>query len=969
MSFSDFVEYRYNPLRIQQDILNQSKLEYPVVDASNPFMFLMEMGISTSAANMRHTDAAMRRLYPNLAQSEEDLYLHMSDEDYIDRFASPAKDTIITFFFSLDEILDRAVPVPGSTERRLVIPRHTQVSVEDTLFSMQYPLEIRVLGSGRLQCVYDITSKSPLKQLATSTADWTVVRIGNLDQDFLRINIPFDQFDIKSIRDTVTDATGYTKTITFNDQFYYARVYTADSTNANVWTEIATTHTDQVFNPNKLTAVLQVVGQTVKVHIPPVYFLNGMVKRSIRIDVYTTLGVISMSLSNYSANAFVVKWQDYDTNNSLNVYTAPLTTFPTMSVMSTETISGGSFAISLNELRDRVINNALGSLDYPITPVQIKTALYKRGYSIVKYIDNLPQRTYLATRELPPPSSGASIAPAGSTISMLQHSFEGLKELPYVRDNLNRLTILPETLYTTVSGIIRPVTLSEIQDLNNMPIENRINYINNSSFMYSPFHYVWDINDNRFDSRGYYLQKPLIDNRRVNFENDTVNTLLNTRSMELVKVDDGYQLLVSVRTDETIRGLDLEQITVFLSFRPNRETQYAFMTGSYVGVNADNDDYVYQFDISSTWDINEKDELLLNSFRMIDPNTDRKLVCGLTQEFDIYYFLSNYNVPNIENTVIDNRVPAFMLPENALSNVGVAWESFTVHLGTRLANVWSASRSTIGSIIPALWETDVPARYTSNVYEYDGNGIKIEYIDGEVIYTKLHSINDPILTPEGDPVYLHRAGEPKLDEDGNFIPLNPRGMLRQADLLLFDGKYVFATHPASVSYRESIGTTIVKWLENDIVPMSELMLEETRLLLYPRKTLGRIEVMVDGGDLMNLDAEQSFVIRYFITEAGFRNTELRNRITQEAKQAVIDTLANTQVSMDSLIDKLRSIGSEVSSGVSVSGLGGRLDLTVFTVVDESSRAVIKKNLRLEDDNRISVVDAVVVEFSKHARDI
>jgi hypothetical protein len=83
-----------NPASIQQTSLEllQQYLngETDIVDATNPFMKLVESSAVNTAGFIIDNEVTTRAQYPSCAQTLEDLYLHMSDKDYIDRFASPA---------------------------------------------------------------------------------------------------------------------------------------------------------------------------------------------------------------------------------------------------------------------------------------------------------------------------------------------------------------------------------------------------------------------------------------------------------------------------------------------------------------------------------------------------------------------------------------------------------------------------------------------------------------------------------------------------------------------------------------------------------------------------------------------------------------------------------------------------------------------------------------------------------------
>ena len=88
-------KYQYNPSGIQRVQLSYlkdiTKGVVNIVDPTNPFIFALESSAVNTAAFMIENKAAMNRLYPRNAITPDDVYLHMSDKDYIGRFATPSR--------------------------------------------------------------------------------------------------------------------------------------------------------------------------------------------------------------------------------------------------------------------------------------------------------------------------------------------------------------------------------------------------------------------------------------------------------------------------------------------------------------------------------------------------------------------------------------------------------------------------------------------------------------------------------------------------------------------------------------------------------------------------------------------------------------------------------------------------------------------------------------------------------------
>ena len=252
---------RVNPAAIQRTALEllekTTNGEKDIVDPTNPFVFLLESAAIFSAAGMINDEAVLRKQYAVMAQTEEELYMHMSDKDYINRFSTPSTAPI-TFLFSKEEIYEKAVDTGIGSIRKIVIPRNTEITVAGTKFTMQYPIEIRIMAHGGLQIVYDVSKPSPLQVLSTNVVEWDIVTINRME--FVRIQVPILQFEINSYYAHLSLSNAFVKSYDLPNDYYYCRIY-ASQTNGS-WREILTTHTEQVFDPLKPTALLKVYNKT-----------------------------------------------------------------------------------------------------------------------------------------------------------------------------------------------------------------------------------------------------------------------------------------------------------------------------------------------------------------------------------------------------------------------------------------------------------------------------------------------------------------------------------------------------------------------------------------------------------------------------------------------------------------------------------------------------------------------------------
>ena len=171
---------------------------------------------------MTHTEALTRQLYPSMAINNEELYLHMSDKDYLNRFSTPSRTTF-TVMINRDEFKNKAVVVDNSNIRKLVIPRNSEFMVSNYTFTMEYPIEIRQMAHGGIQVVYDVSEQSPLQTLESNIVDWDIVRFNG--EEYILIKIPVNQVQIKTYYAQINNVVKYSKMFPTTENYYYCRVY------------------------------------------------------------------------------------------------------------------------------------------------------------------------------------------------------------------------------------------------------------------------------------------------------------------------------------------------------------------------------------------------------------------------------------------------------------------------------------------------------------------------------------------------------------------------------------------------------------------------------------------------------------------------------------------------------------------------------------------------------------------------
>jgi hypothetical protein len=318
---------------------------------------------------------------------------------------------------------------------------------------------------------------------------------------------------------------------------------------------------------------------------------------------------------------------------------------------------------------------------------------------------------------------------------------------------------------------------------------------------------------------------------------------------------------------------------------------------------------------------------------------------------------------------IDTIVGQFLLPINITNSVGVVREKLTLRFGYALTALWRKSRTVVSNAQYARHQFDVPLLYSENVYQRDIHGNYDVILDGSnnPVLTKLHTAGDPVLDTNGDPVLKYVAGGIVYDNNGDPVLLEPRKLMREFDTMLVDGKYYFATASSSLSYRDTIAMTIVNWLRDDIIPISNRLLEQTELFFQPQTTVGSIEVVAEGAVDMRISAEQQLTVLLLVSAQVYEAPAVRSAMAKSIVTTISSLLAAPTVSLKTITSTLDAMLGDEVFGIVITGLGGDRLLSTITLKDTSQRLVIKKRLVVDPSNELIVENDINVNFTPHLK--
>lgn len=968
-----------DPRAIQRLMVNTveavSNGEFRIIDPTSPFVLMMEMTAQLAAAGVAESDALNRRQYPTAATTVDDLLYHMSDYSMLGVYATPANGTPI-IVLNLDSVRARAIPTTNPDVSMIIIPKHTSITVGGTYtFTMQYPIEIIVMSHGGVNVRYNLDEISPIYAAETMPLQTaTFVKNG---KEWMAINIPMKQMAIDSHVMQVNSASGTARSFTLSDKFCYIRAY-HKSTDALVWTEIDVCMNKEIFDPKVASVVATVLGGTVEVSIPQIYITNQIISDSVRVDIYTTKGKLDVDLSNYTTAAYAATWRDYDNVNT-SAYSKVLDDFNGITVASQKYVSGGSDAMTLSELRKRVVQMSSADYGYAITPNQVQQLLNVNGYDLVTSIDDITNRQFLATRLLPPPAANTNtddssvtdttaitVTGIGVDVRTLQTPLSAFDLNRYAYINGQRITLTPNMLYRLEADALVVVpneTVDAIKLLGQTQPEALANTVNADTFLYTPFYTVLHTQSDNFTAHFYNLDTPKVLANYSKVFNSSAQISVTCTGYDIAAVNDnGYLLKVRFSGDAAWKKMPASRMYAQLTIADG--TNRTWWNGTLDTPTDANGllsgDAVFSFNIDTKYDIDANDKLILG--------TD-KVPVDLTSTFSVVITLKNHFPTGATYGTIDsiNNPGMFSDYDSNAIYLGLAEEALQINLGDALTDLWTACRSIVDPDSYQKYTEIVYATYTEPVYNRDAGGNLMLVKDpdtGRWLPSIAHKVGDRVYV-NNEPVILHNVGDTVLDENQNPVIVGgDAAIIRHISMTLFDGRYYFATDSQTKSYITSIIEKIVAWVTVDIPIVQKQLIDGSRLYFHPKTTAGYMDVIIGDNETASVRADQNLRVTYYLSKANYDNTELRKYITDYTPSVLKTALENRTVSVDSIVEALRTAMADDILSVTVTGFVDDA-YQIITLTNDSMLPSVGKELVALSSKELRVTDSVTVEFVKH----
>lgn len=969
---------RNNPAaltRLHLDVIQRmSNGEIVALDPTIPFVALMEASAMNTTSAIQEMRLLSNKSHPTAAIETADLYRHMADVDYQDAFASPS---IGTFGIAFNwENLVRAAPVDDAfpTTRKLVIPRYTEIFNGTDYFTFQYPLVIRIRSNNAVQVYWEIDQVSPVQSIASSNVPYSQSKINNVPYISFMVDLP--QVQVVSREDRNNEMVGFKKTLTYTDQFQGVRAFIKNA-NQPTWREIKVTHSADTYDPAVATMLVKVNDRTVDVTIPLTYNVNGLVTGEIRVDIYTTRGEVSYVQDVTQSDAFSMVYRDFEIvgTNQLK-YTTPLMTLDGLRVYGIGDVSGGRSALSFDQVKSRFIQRSSRNGSMAITPIQVEQVLFDEGFAATWVKDSITDRRFLASRKIPSTINQIDTAVSsgmGVILTFLQRPLDELiGQYGILSSNPNRCTITPKCLFNMGEAGLSIVTEQQItamKDPQVTPPEVLVGQVNNAQYLFSPFHVRISGSNRTLQVDSYSLERPSINYKHAVYSNLDSEIYISSIAHDVVVKPDGlgYYLYVEVDGGANLRAVPAQYIHLQLGFTPDRGGRRAYLNGTLSSGVTEAGLFalgriVYRFDIQTQMDIDESHYLYIL----------QGLAVNLTKAFDIVYVVEGYMPPNGNLAVLTGEYDAGQFNGYSPTNtyLGLTKEKIEVKFGERLRHHWQRYRSVPEATRYRLYDEDVVATYDTDIplrinnvpqFEPDPNGIP-----GSIRPRYQYRAGDIIVDQNGEPVIQHRAGTP-IKVDGQPIPIGgTAGIVRQLEIMLFDGKYYFATDDASRDYVDRCKSLVAGWITNQIARLAReaIAMERTELYFVPKCNIGKVTVIANEGEKVAIDAGQSITVDYYVSGNAPSDVDVIERIYASTADTINLALEQQTISKFEIERRLKIMMGEMIISVSVSGLFND-EFSLVTITDNDLAIGLGRRLALRSNMELRVVDDLSVRFLVH----
>lgn len=936
--------YKYHPNGILNVSLNRltdmldGKVE--ITDPSNPFTYLLETSCLNTAFAIQEYTLLTRKLYPRLANTEKDLYMHMSDYDYLGIFSEPSYG-VVKFNILFNDFKTKAKYDPVQKEYVLKLPRHLKLTVDKYIFTLTSAIIIRLTESGVVDVKFENQDFNNIFPVETNYINFNFYSV-NQNETYITFDLKLPEVDIEPVEIPLEKSKLFKGSMTFNPKrkFYYFRAFYMKD---GVWNEMLITHTDEVYDIYKPTCIVKVLQNenSVEYYVPPVYVNSGQIDSKVKFLVYTTNGYINVNFNDFVIGSFSSEYNPVFPDEELDDQTEPLQLISKV-IFIKDKIVGGRDNLTFDQIKEAVINNSIGDRQLPITNKQKEYSVIQNNFKLIKDVDVVTNRVFLLETDIPKANTRYPITKFNLDIIEFKTTISNLKNNGNnVIDVNSSITIIPEgSIFKLTSDGLSMLTQQEYNQLTSLSDIQLATEVNSNVYLSTMYHYVLDTSSNETQLRPYEVSNPTVP--RISFKefNATGRVGINTTNTGITKTNEGYTLNVLANLKKYVNTINETNVKPYLVFTDKNNSRFFLESSLFTEIN---NNPVYKFNIETNFYIDKNNQLNVTNFRDIN-NNQANIFIDLDSTLEIIY-ISNTIPPAYVSGELDNYIFNSYL---GIGNCVVTLEEIKINFCSYLKYLYNQIHSSTGSYEYQTYDEDVPLRYTSHVYN-NANEV-------------IHAVNDIVYDDNNQIVFKHRKGDIVLDENNNPVPINVLELTRYLNLLFIDYRAQLATKKNTVDYRKQVKSYLTENITTNAVIVQNQLLENTEAYVVVPKNINLATVKTPYRTI-NIPCLQSFVFDVNVSETVYNDVNIRDNIEYTIIDETDNYLsANTTYSRTALLDILYNKLKEYIRSISIPKFT-ELDEEFIELVNTNYRISLNKILTVDTDG-YDLKEDIVVNFVK-----
>lgn len=933
--------YMYDPNKLQQVMLDNlessTKGEFVITEPTNPFVMLMELAVTSGANAITEPLGVVRQLYPDLAETHNDLYHHIADGDLEGLFSTPA-ETSMVIYINVKDLYSHGSKSADGSYVETVLPLDTEITVNSVIFTLLNNINIRLYTEGGVF----------VEQQSNDALDISIKNLGVLTSGIVNFTngepwIVFEtllkQVKKHTISKTITPSEGFDITTTLTNKYSYSNVEYKNNNTNNVYTKLNKSHSKAYIDRTTPTCYIEVSGADIRYKIPDVYLVDGVVSGNIKIDVYETLGKIYLPINKFDMSDYAVNIVPLGTSEA----EASIANINVLA-NSRAVLDGGVDNVTVAELKNSIITNSTGSIDVPVTDANMTQRGLLEGFEITKALDVLTDRTYIASKNLPEINISNIYSRPDIYFNTVGITISGIPRTSKVVISGDYLIIKAGCVFKENDGVISIVDDLELAYIDTLPINNLISITKNTKYFYTPYFYIIDTSDNtEITSTVYKLNAPYLENVIIKAKNPNVLPKVNIDKYTVELDDTGYKVYFSLISNDDFKSTNLDVVKGQLGINIHNSSEKLYIESVYDKVNN-----LLIFHIETDLILDSEETLVINSGISSISSKNISLVSDV--ELLIY---------TLDAGVIDssNFLSGELNYNTNTHAVVFGKEQVTLNLGNKVEHIWNMLYNTYTESKYLKHLNDIPMRYEKDVYDVDpdtGSIFTCEIDDdGNTIpsYNILHNAGDIIYDSEDNIVYKHRVGDIVL-EDGLPIIDTVSGVIRNIDIMMLDYEYKIANSDAYKNYLTTVIDTIDTWMNGTISDINNVLLENTTLLYKSYKKAGAVRI-TSGNTTYSVNYIIKPTVKLYVSDDNYSTDEL-SVLRYNIGNILHDTINSKDVNLvkakELIIDTL---GTNVAA-VKISNIDTVNDSEIFSMYDDSKRLVLNKLLSVDEGNNIVV---------------